>query len=113
VGAPILTRFNLWLDLAAPRMWAQANGHLADPFARDRIGLQGYMDGDQFRVMHVRLGSPASQAGLTTQDRVVAINGRPAAELIEELKYQAPAGRAYVLTLADGRQVSLTAADFY
>jgi hypothetical protein len=113
VGAPILTRFNLWLDLAGPRMWAQANSHLADPFARDRIGLQGYMDGAQFRVMHVRLGSPANQAGLTIQDRVVAINGRPAAELIEELKYQAPADRIYALTLADGRQVSLTATDFY
>jgi hypothetical protein len=113
IGAPILTRFNLWLDLTAPRMWARANSHLADPFARDRIGLQGYMDGGQFRVMHVRLGSPANHAGLTTQDRVAAINGQPAAELIEELKYQAPAGRAYTLTLADGRQVSLTATDFY
>jgi hypothetical protein len=113
VGAPVLSRYDLWLDLAGKRMWARARRDATAPFERDRIGLQGYVDGDTFRIMHVRESSPAARAKLSSTDRVATINGRPAGEMIGELKYAAPAGKTYELGLADGRQVSLVGADFY
>ena len=67
-------------------------------------------------VTRVSAGSPAEAAGLAPDARIVAVDGRPAAEMDAgalRAMLTSPVGHEVVLTLGDGATVRLVARDFY
>lgn len=117
IGMGVLGRFRLVTDFANNRLWLSATPEtLAAPFARDRLGLGIRLDPGVIVVTRVSPGSPAEAAGLVASARVVAVDGRPAAEMDPaalRAMLTSPAGRQVVLTLDDGTSVTLVARDFY
>lgn len=117
IGMGVLGRFRLVTDFANNRLWLSATPEaLAAPFPKDRLGLGIRLDPGVIVVTRVSAGSPAEAAGLTPAARIVAVDGRPAAEMDAgalRAMPTSPAGREVVLTLEDGATVSLVARDFY
>jgi hypothetical protein len=112
VGLPVLQRFRLSLDFGGRRMWLAPGPNLALPFAKDRTGLNGYIDGGALRILYVARGGPAERAGFKAGEVVIGIDGMPAAAANAALT-NAAAGRTLDFTLADGSHRRLTLADYY
>jgi hypothetical protein len=112
LGLPVLQRFHMTLDFGGRRMWLKPGPNLALPFAKDRTGLNGYIDHGALRILHVARGGPAERAGFKAGEVVVAIDGQPAAAANAAL-VGAAAGRTLDFTLADGSHRRLTLADYY
>jgi len=112
LGLPVLQRFALSLDFGGRRMWLTPGPNLTFPFAKDRTGLNGYLDGGALRILHVARGGPAERAGFKAGEVVTGIDGMPAAAANAAL-VNAPAGRTLEFTLADGSRRRLTLADYY
>lgn len=112
LGLPVLSRFRLTLDFAGRRMRLSPNGAFAQPFEKDRTGLNGYLDQGYLRIIHVARGGPAERAGFRAGDLVAAIEGEAAATANANLA-SAPSGRTLEFTLADGRKRRLTLAEYY
>lgn len=109
VGAPLLTKFELYFDLPGA-LWVASSGREAEPFVRRYTGL-GVADHPQgLLVRHVAQNSPGSQAGIKAGDIIVRLND--AAPTAASLRSVAE-GQAVSLALADGRQLSLTGARHY
>ncbi len=117
IGMGILGRFRLVTDFASNRLWLSASPEaLAAPFPKDRLGLGIRLDPGVIVVTRVSTGSPAEAAGLTADARIIAVDGRPAAEMDAgalRAMLTSPAGREVVLTLEDGATVTLVAREFY
>lgn len=117
IGMGILGRFRLVTDFAHDRLWLSATPEaLAVPFAKDRLGLGVRLDAGMIVVTRVSPGSPAEAARLTAESRIVAVDGDPASGMDAarlRTMLTSPAGREVVLTLEDGRTVTLVARDFY
>jgi membrane-associated protease RseP (regulator of RpoE activity) len=117
IGMGVLGRFRLVTDFASNRLWLSATPEaLAVPFPKDRLGLGIRLDPGVIVVTRVSAGSPAEAAGLTPDARIVAVDGRPAAEMDAgalRAMLTSPAGREVVLTLEGGSTVRLVARDFY
>ncbi|MBU2168317.1 MAG: aspartyl protease family protein [Alphaproteobacteria bacterium] len=117
IGMGVLGRFRLVTDFASNRLWLSATPEaLAAPFAKDRLGLGIRLDSGVIVVTRVSPGSPAEGAGLVAPARIVAVDGRPAAEMDAaalRAMLTSPAGREVVLTLEDGTTVTLVAREFY
>jgi hypothetical protein len=117
IGMGVLGRFRLVTDFANNRLWLSASPEaLAAPFPKDRLGLGIRLDPGVILVTRVSAGSPAEAAGLTPDARIVAVDGRPAAEMDAaalRAMLTSPAGREVMLTLEDGSTVMLVAREFY
>lgn len=117
IGMGVLGRFRLVTDFASNRLWLSATPEaLAAPFPKDRLGLGIRLDPGVIVVTRVSAGSPAEAAGLTPDARIVAVDGRPAAEMDAgalRAMLTSPVGHEVVLTLGDGATVRLVARDFY
>lgn len=120
LGFPILSRFRIFIDYRRARAWLEPHaGADAAPFDRDLAGLRmARAQSDRLSISYVGRGSPAAAAGLTTRDEIVAIDGArisdwPAGTDFRAWSHGVEAGRAVRLTLADGRDVSLTLQRFY
>ena len=81
VGLGCLSRFRIILDYPRSRMILERTPHTDLPFEADMSGASFLPRGDGFILKRVRDGSPAADAGLRPGDRLVALNGIPAAEL--------------------------------
>jgi len=84
IGAMILSKFKAILDYGHDRIILEPNNTLKDPIAPASAGLTIVADGSDFktfRVDEVLEDSPATEAGLQKDDVLVAVDGRPAAEL--------------------------------
>lgn len=103
VGADLLKRFTLILDYQRRRVILEPNDALDDPSEFDMSGLWLEARGQDFNQMivaHITEGSPAAEAGLEVEDRLVEVDGRPAAaftrsELVDLFRSE------------DGRQIPL------
>ncbi|HEY0600277.1 aspartyl protease family protein [Brevundimonas sp.] len=117
VGLGVLGRFRLVTDFAGDRLWLGADpASLAQPFARDRLGLSLRKEADAIVVQRVSPNSPAADAGWSAGERIAAIDGVPAAELdATSLRavVSGPAGRTVRLTLGSGEARVLESRDFY
>jgi predicted aspartyl protease len=112
LGLEVLSRFNLWLDLAGGRMWLAARAD-QPPFARNLLGVFGIPDGDTaIRVTFVATGSPADQAGIEKGDIITLFNGKPA-NTAQVALADAPAGTPLTLTLENGQTRRLVLAPYY
>ena len=117
VGLGVLGRFRLVTDFAGDRLWLGADpAALAQPFTRDRLGLNLRKEADVILVQRVSPNSPAAEAGWTGGERITAIDGVPAAELDAAALRSVlsdPAGRTVRLTLETGETRVLESRDFY
>jgi hypothetical protein len=81
VGAGVLKRFTLTLDYGRQQITFERNANFdaRDTFDRAGMWLNGAAEG--FEVVDVFRGSPAAQAGLSTGDRILEIDGRKASAI--------------------------------
>lgn len=81
IGAGLLRRFRVTFDYPHGRLILEPNAAFASPDEYDMSGVSLRAEGDTFdrilvsRVMDL---SPASEAGLKREDRILSIDGRPA-----------------------------------
>ena len=118
VGLNIFNRFHLVTDYPHDALWlTPVPKVLAEPFPKNRAGLDFMPASDRLTVMLVRPGSPAERNGWKKDTEVIAIDGHkidakftgsPLARWSER-----PAGTIVALTLADGLIRQLTLADYY
>ena len=81
IGASVLRRFTLQLNYRDRTLAFAPNAHVSEPFAADRTGLSLSRDPIGYLVLGLAPGTPAAQSGLRRGDRIVTINGTPAAKL--------------------------------
>ena len=117
LGMGVLGRFRLITDFAGGRVWLGADeASLAQPFARDRLGLSLRKEAGAVTVQRASPNSPAAAAGWTARERIIAIDG-VAADDLDAAALRAvvsgPAGRMVRLTLEDGETRTLERRDFY
>ncbi len=79
LGSGILSRFNVTLDYAGAKMYLHPSRRFADPFEWDMSGLTFDPGPDGALVVaEVLPDSPASRAGITAGEQLVAVDGQPA-----------------------------------
>ena len=79
-----MTRFKLTLDPAHKRLFLEKNGAFPEPFDYDASGLRVQPQGADLttlEVRRVRPGSPGAEAGIRAGDVILAVDGRPIAEI--------------------------------
>src|SRR4029453_11236996 len=84
IGAPIASRFRMFLDYGRRRIILESAAHLPDPFdaAMSGLALRAYgADYRTFRVHEVLEDSPATDAGIAEGDIITAIDGSAAPTL--------------------------------
>jgi aspartyl protease/PDZ domain-containing protein len=84
LGGRFLRRFRIIFDYSRRRMILEPNRLFAEPDEVDMCGAALASDGPPFttiRILRVRPGSPAAEAGLLAQDVVLALDGQSGAAL--------------------------------
>ena len=81
VGTGVLKRLDVTFDYSRRRVLLASNAHKLRPDPVDHSGLWLSQGEGAFVVAHVSANSPASSAGLREGDLVLAVNGRPAADI--------------------------------
>ena len=108
IGAQILNKFKLFLDYGRFRIIFEPNATFADPFDRAVSGLRVQAEGKDyrtFRIADVLEDSPATEAGLKSNDIITAIDGKPIVELtLTELNEMFERSVSYKLTVLRGEQ---------
>lgn len=101
VGGGVLRRFDVTFDYAGKRLWLEPNAHHAERDGYDRSGMWVNRDGAGYAVMDVLEDGPAHRAGLKKGDRILTVDGKPAASLpLSDF-------RALLRTRAAGKRVRL------
>jgi len=113
VGLGLLSHFNFTYDYPHNRMFIEPNHLFGEPFEYDMSGLWlGPRDGDYLTIRQVHPGSPAADVGITVEDRIVRINGRPVREISDPWVYGPLLRRAgetvKLVLLRDGREVEVS-----
>lgn len=81
VGLGLLSRFNVIYDYPHRKMYLEPNHTFDQPFEYDMSGLWiGQREGTTLTIRGVVSGSPAAEAGITAEDRIVRIDGRVAGQ---------------------------------
>lgn len=107
VGAGVLKRFNITFDYPHQQLIFEPNANYDKPDVYDRSGMWLNVGDNAFEVMDVVAGAPAAQAGLKVGDKIVAVNGRPAAQIqLADLRQQFKEnpGTKFRLTIQSGGQ---------
>ena len=107
IGTDVLANFALDFDYRASTIrFERRPGRAAPPFSRS--GLRAYKeDASAFVVALVTPGSPAAEAGIARGDRIVSVDGVPAARLGGDALYAKntqPAGTVVEFGVARGKE---------
>ena len=118
VGLYIFSRFRLATDYPHDALWLTPDPKvLAEPFPKNRAGLDFMPASDRLVVMLVRPGSPAERSGWKKDTEVIAIDGHKIDATFSGSALarwaERPPGTVVALTLADGTIRQLTLADYY
>jgi hypothetical protein len=117
-GLFIFSRFHLIADYPHDTLWLAPDPKaVAEPFAKNRAGLDFTPSPDRLVVMLVRPGSPAELGGWQKGAEVIAIDGHKidakfSGSPLSRWSEQSP-GTTVALTLADGSIRRLTLAEYY
>jgi predicted metalloprotease with PDZ domain len=87
LGADVLSRCRVGLDYAGAQLILEPGPAFDAPYEFDMCGIRFVMPGERFErleVFFVFPGSPAAEANIAAGDRVLAIDGRPAASFTRE-----------------------------
>ncbi|MDR3444867.1 aspartyl protease family protein [Dyella sp.] len=117
IGQDVLARFTVHFDYRRQRMYLQPR-EVASHWQYATAGLRANRSAEQrdrLKVSWVVPDSPAAAAGLKQGDEIVAVNGKPAAEissydLRDEVNHREE-GAPLSLTLADGRILTMRLRD--
>jgi hypothetical protein len=101
VGAGVLKRFNITFDYTHQQLIFERNAKGAQRDAFDRAGWWVNLGDGCLEVLDVIPGGPAAAAGLKVGDRILAVDGKPVAEL------SLPALRARLRSDAPGTKLNL------
>jgi hypothetical protein len=107
-GTALLSRFNLLIDFSRSRVWMTPNSHASLPFRR---GVTGLIYGEDMVLDMVAPGSPARAAGFRTGERIAAFYDAAGAPILDT--YEIDAGESVRVVLADGREKTFVAAEYY
>jgi len=107
-GTAILSRFNLLIDLSRDRVWMTPNARAALPFRR---GVTGLIYGEDRVLSMVAPGSPAKAAGFRQGERIAALYDLDGVPILDS--YEIDAGDSVRVVLADGREKTIVAAEYY
>jgi len=118
VGGGVLKRFNITFDYTHQQLIFEPNANYNKPDVFDRSGMWLNQVDGAFEVMDVVAGGPAAQAGIKVGDKIVAIDGNSASQILlpdlrTKFKTEAP-GTKLRLTINSGgqqRDVELTLRD--
>ena len=118
IGIDLLQRFRLLFDYGRHTLYMVADpAALAQPIAKNRLGMRLELRGDRLRVGEVIGGSPAAEAGFRVGDEVVAVNGtRVDARYYfrDDVQFtRLPAGTRVEFARADGTSVPVTLRDYF
>jgi hypothetical protein len=107
IGGDVLRRFTVVFDYSRHEMILKPNEAFSAPFEYDMCGaFLRTAEGDlhAFEIHRLIDGSPAQEAGLTDGDVIMAIDGKPSAELTLEAVRQMflLAGKEYRLEIKRG-----------
>lgn len=116
LGIELLKSFIVTFDLTHSAFYLQPNP-ARQPFARDRTGILPQLVGNQLEILYVSPNSPSARAGLVKGDRIVGIGTTKIGPDFYRgqsgnWNLQAPGTRT-IVTLADGRKLTITLADYY
>lgn len=112
LGLALLERFRVIVDWPRDRLYLIPNpGAASAPFPRDRLGISSHVDGAALVIVGIAPGSPAAAADFKPGDRILTINGRPAADA-GDIGAQ-PAGTAITLVRQGADPTTLTLRDYY
>ena len=82
LGSDVLRRFNLIFDYSRRTMIMEPNSHFNEPFETAMSGiLAEKVAPGEFVIRHILPESPASEAKLQENDRILEINGLPAGQM--------------------------------
>lgn len=110
IGAPVLTRFRIFMDVNDRRLALKPGAAMRAPFTKSYAGLSTRQDGQRIRVLSVWPGGPAEAAGVARDDVIAAINDGPAdRQRLRELR----PGQRMTLRLEDGAMRTFVAREFY
>ena len=117
IGLGLLSRYNVVLDVAAGRLILAPRSRSDPDPPKSTLGIQGVVQADRIKVIHVMGNSPAAVAGVRDGDEICAINGTSFAPRWQEGPLKdwgiAPPGTAYDLSLCSGAHIKLLTASFY
>lgn len=104
VGGGVLKRFTVTFDYRSKVMILEPNAQFGMPEPYDRSGMWVNRAGDAFEVVDVVAGGAAEEAGLRVGERIVACDGKRAAEVplaaLRDRFRSEPAGTAFELVIA-------------
>ncbi|HWE45164.1 MAG TPA: aspartyl protease family protein [Caulobacteraceae bacterium] len=117
VGLPIIDRFHVIVDFPHDRAWLTPDAErVAQPFAKDRLGLSIVPHDADLAVEYVSPGSPAEAMGFKIGDRITEIDRSPKAawpsDSLRTLAQQ-PAGTVVEFTLGDGSVRRVRLEDYF
>lgn len=108
IGGQIARKFRMFLDYGHNRIILEPSDTCGDAFDRAFSGLSVRAEGQNyqtFRIRQVLEHSPASEAGLQSDDVITAADGKPAAELTRtEVIEMVERPGDYELTVRRGEQ---------
>jgi C-terminal processing protease CtpA/Prc len=87
IGGGLMRHFTMFFDYSRSRVTLEPNANVDEPFEFDMSGLGLTTSGvpyDRILVENVRADSPAALVGIKPGDRVVSIDGKPAATMTLE-----------------------------
>ena len=88
IGGEIMRRFRVTFDYGRKIMVLEPNADIGSEFRYDAFGALLSLDGEAFVVRRVVQGSASFAAGVRENDRIVAVDGVPAARLTLEVVRQ-------------------------
>lgn len=118
IGIDLLQRFRLLFDYGRHTLYMLADpSALAQPIAKNRLGMRLELRGDRLRVGEVIGGSPAAEAGFRVGDEIVSVNGTGVDARYyfrDDVQFsRLPAGTQVELTRADGTTIPVTLRDYF
>ena len=101
LGSDVLRRFNLVFDYSRRSMIVEPNSHFSEPFESAMSGILAEKAASgEFVIRHILPASPASEAKLQENDRILEINGLPAGRMSSDDLFTASTKEGESLKLA-------------
>ena len=90
IGGGVLERFKLFFDYGNEKLYLKRNGWLKKDFKHDMSGMSAVAKGEYYlepyyEIEKVREDTPAYDAGLRKEDKIISLNGHSGRDLSLEL----------------------------
>jgi len=109
IGPDVLSQFDVTFDYARSRIIFEKNENYGRRDSYDRAGVWMGQAGRHFTAVDVIAGGPAAEAGVTTGDTILAIDGTGTEKLVlpevrERIRRAVPGSKVTLLLESQGKQ---------